>query len=160
MSPATEDILSAGDVIPDLSAGDKQGVLEELCGRAAARLGLDGAELTAEILGREALGSTGLGKGIAIPHARLAQLKRPFAMLARLRRSVEFDAIDARPVDIVVLLLMPAGDSAGQIGLLAGIARRLRDEAVLSQMREARGATDLRAAFLGTGQAIGTDRGP
>lgn len=148
--PAAAEMLSPGDVVVDLNAGDKQSVLEELCRRAAARLGLDGGALTAEILGRETLGSTGLGKGIAIPHARLAGLARPFVMLARLRRGVDFEAIDAEPVDIVVLLLMPAGDSAGQIGLLAAIARKLRDETVLSQLRAARTATDLRAAFLRT----------
>jgi PTS system nitrogen regulatory IIA component len=66
-----------------------------------------------EILKREQLGCTGIGGGIAIPHARLQNLKKPFGSMARLRKPIDYDAIDGDPVDIVFLLLLPT-DSGGE----------------------------------------------
>ncbi len=149
MQIPAEAILSVEDVFVDFAAPAKARLLEDLSGRAAARLGLEPSAVTAEILAREALGSTGVGKGVAIPHARLAGLVQPFAMLARLRRGIEFDAIDGEPVDVVILVLLPADQEAGQINVLAAIARKLRVEGVLARLRKARTAAELYETFLG-----------
>jgi PTS system nitrogen regulatory IIA component len=147
MGAAVADFLSPDDVFIDLAAPDKTRALQVLSYRAAAKLGLDESVVANEILGREALGSTGVGKGIAIPHARLSSLHRPFAMAARLKRAIEFDAIDGEPVDLVILLLMPDDHDAGQISLLAAIARKLRGEKVLTDLRKARSPTEIYEVF-------------
>ena len=86
--------------------------------------GLAADEVVREIAKREELGSTGVGNGVALPHARLTSLKAPFALLARLRHPIDFDAIDGEPVDIVVLLLIPeAGDGARAMRSPASPAR-------------------------------------
>ena len=114
---------------------DKPQLLGELAGRAATALSLDARALTAALLRREELGSTGLGGGIAIPHTRIPGLPRPFAVLAILRTPIQFDAIDGAPVDIVFLLLMP--DSGEALKALAGISRTLREPAILKALRAA-----------------------
>src|SRR5690242_14331335 len=121
------DLVTPGRVLTGLRAADKRGVIDALAGRAAAALGLDPAALCQELLVRERLGSTGVGKGVAIPHARLAGVATPYALLARLDRPVDFEAIDGRTVDLLCLLLLPAGAGKGQLGALACVARVLRD---------------------------------
>ena len=150
MGKAVVDFLSPDDVFIDLVASDKPQLLRELSRRAAARLGLDEASVTNEILNRESLGSTGVGNGVAIPHARLIGLINPFAILARLRRPIEFDAIDGKPVDLVFLLLMRGDNEVGQINVLAAVARKLRSPDTLTRLRNARNAPELY-------EAIGSD---
>jgi PTS system nitrogen regulatory IIA component len=82
------EFLSPAEVIVNASAPDKVRLLADLCCRAASTLKLDPGRITADILKREDLGSTGMGGGVAIPHARLADLKKPFGVLARLRRLI------------------------------------------------------------------------
>jgi nitrogen PTS system EIIA component len=139
------DLVAPGRVLTGLRAADKYGVIEALAGRAAMALGLDPAALCRELLERERLGSTGMGRGTAIPHARLAGIAVPYGLLARLERPVEFEAIDGRPVDLVCLLLLPAGAERGQLGALACVARAFRDEALLAALRRAQDPTALHA---------------
>jgi len=134
---AVADYLSPEDVFVDLVAPDKQRLLQVLAYRAANRLGLDENVVAADVLAREALGSTGVGKGVAIPHARLRALQKPFAMVARLKRPLDFDAIDGEPVDVVFLLLMPEDQASGQMNLMAAVARKLRTGDTLLSIRKA-----------------------
>ena len=99
--------------------------------------GLAADEVVREIAKREELGSTGVGNGVALPHARLTSLKTPFALLARLRHPIDFDAIDGEPVDIVVLLLLPEVDDSAKGNALACVARALRDAETLRKIRSA-----------------------
>jgi PTS system nitrogen regulatory IIA component len=122
-----EDFLSPADIVIDARASDKDALLRDLCSHAAARLNLDSDLVAEEILKREELGSSGTGSGIAIPHARIPDVERPSGVLARLRKAVAFDAIDGNPVDIAVLLLLPASADGKQINSLACAARSLRD---------------------------------
>jgi PTS system nitrogen regulatory IIA component len=131
------DFLSPAQVMIDVRASDKRCLLEQLSTQAAAEAGLSRDIVVREIAEREALGSTGVGNGVALPHARLPNLKAPFALFARLRHGIDFDAIDGEPVDIVVLLLLPeAGDSA-KGNALACVARALRDAETLRKVRSA-----------------------
>ncbi len=75
---------------------------------------------------------------MAIPHARFTELKKPFGILARLRKPIDFDAVDGRPVDIVFLLLAPTAPEGDQLNALACIARKLRDPRVVSDLRRAK----------------------
>ena len=99
----------------------------------------------AYLLKREALGSTGIGKGVAIPHARLPGLQRPFGIFAKLRQPIAFDAIDGQAVDIVFVLLLPAAAESDALGALALVARTLRSPETLARLRGAKTASDLYA---------------
>jgi nitrogen PTS system EIIA component len=138
-----KDFLSPSDVITDLRASNKTSVLQELARRAAAVLNMSADTISAELLKREQLGSTGMGDGIAIPHARVAGVKSPFGMLARLKEPVDFAAVDGQPVDLVFLLLLPASPDSGQLNVLACVARRLRDPRTLDRLRSASDGTAL-----------------
>ena len=133
------DFLAPSDVFVGMRSSDKTRLLEDLCRRAATILEVDADKITVAILKREQLGSTGLGGGVAIPHARIADVKTPFGILARLKSAIEFDAIDQRPVDLIFLLLLPTTPAAEQLNALALVARRLRDA---DTTRNARRATD------------------
>src|SRR5882757_577279 len=102
------DLLSPTEILIDVRASQKGPLLQELAARAAASLGLPADQVTSYLLKREDLGSTGIGNGIAIPHARLPELKRPYGLVAKLKQGIEFDAIDGQAVDVVFVLLLPA----------------------------------------------------
>jgi nitrogen PTS system EIIA component len=133
------DFLSPANVLPDVRATDKDRLLRDLSKWAASACQLDAALVSHEITKRERLGSTGMGEGIAIPHARFEGLSKPFGILARLRNPIDFASIDGKPVDIVFFLLLPAKAQGEQLTALASVARKLRDSEVASSLR---GATD------------------
>jgi PTS system nitrogen regulatory IIA component len=142
------EFLSPSDTVIDVRAQDKARLLNELCNRAATTLKLDADNVCAEILKREELGSTAVGGGVAIPHARLEHLAKPFGMLARLRKPIDFDAIDGQPVDLVFLLLLPNSAPAEQLSALATVARRLRDPVTVRELRRAVDNASVYAAFV------------
>jgi PTS system nitrogen regulatory IIA component len=143
-----EDFLAPDDVLFGLRMSGKLALLDALSRRAGESLDLPAADLLAALLRREELGSTGIGDGIAIPHARLEAVRRPHGIFARLREPIEFGAVDDRPVDLVVLLLLPAGPSADHLNALAAVARRLRDRETATAMRQARDAAGLHCLIL------------
>jgi PTS system nitrogen regulatory IIA component len=126
---------------------NKTQLLEDLCRRAASILKVDADKISADILKREELGSTGMGGGVAIPHARMADVKRPFGLLVRLKSAIEFDAIDRQPVDLVFLLLLPTASAGEQLNALALVARRLRDADTVCNARRATAPSGLYAAM-------------
>jgi PTS system nitrogen regulatory IIA component len=100
------------------------------------------------LLKREDLGSTGIGGGVAIPHARLPELHRPFGLLARLKQPIEFDSIDGQAVDLVFVFLLTAAAENGQLGALALVARTLRSQGVLDRLRRAKNASELHSVIF------------
>ena len=145
----TADFLSAANVFADFVASDKAQVLQELSNRAAAAAKLNGGAVSKAILKREELGSTGTGDGIGIPHARFPELKKPLGLLARLRKAIDFEAIDGKPVDIVFLLLLPDTAKGDQLNALASVARRLRNPETIIKIRSATDNGQLYRAFVG-----------
>ena len=137
------DFLSAADVTIDFAAVDKQTLLEELARKAGPIVDLGSVRLVCELQKREQLGSTGMGGGVAIPHARFQEINKPLAMLVRLKRPIDFDAVDGKPVDIVALLLLPDASNSDRLGALACIARKLRDPAIMKALRDARDVTQI-----------------
>jgi nitrogen PTS system EIIA component len=137
------DFLSSADVITDVAFADKQKLLEDLARRAATIVGMQPALILAELVKREQLGSTGMGGGVAIPHARFHQVSKPFAMLVRLKRPIAFDAVDDQPVDTIVLLLLPDAPNGERLGALACITRKLRDPAIMAALRRARDGAEI-----------------
>jgi PTS system nitrogen regulatory IIA component len=93
--------------------------------------------ILAELSKREELGSTGVGNGIAIPHARFPEIDKAFGMLLRLRQPIDFDALDGKPIDLVFLLLLPESTKGEQLTALACVARKLRSPAVTAALRHA-----------------------
>jgi PTS system nitrogen regulatory IIA component len=137
------EILSPSDVAIDVRARDKASLLKELAARAAAALNLQADAVASEIEKRDELGSTGLGGGISIPHARFREVKKPFGLLVRLSQPIEFEAIDGQPVDVIFLLLLPAASQLDQLNALAAVARKLRDADVLRKLRAANSSAEL-----------------
>lgn len=142
------DFLSPTEVLINIRAADKQQLLQELARRAAAVVNVPADRIASELLKREELGSTGMGDGVAIPHARFQELKIPFGLLAELKPPIKFDAIDGQPVDLVFILLLPAAAEGEQLGALAGVARKLRSGDDLTKIRRAKNASELYTALV------------
>jgi len=143
-----KEFLAPSDVFIGIRALNKTQLLEDLCRRAASILKVEAEKISADILKREELGSTGMGSGVAIPHARIADVKKPFGLLARLKSAIEYDAIDRQPVDLVFLLLLPTAPAGEQLNTLALVARRLRDANITRIARRATDASGLFAAVV------------
>lgn len=131
------DILSEESVIFCSDVTTKGELLQMLSARAAEQTGKDVGVILEAIENREALGSTGLGNGIAIPHGKLPELDGVTAVFARLSQPIDFGAIDDQPVDLVMMLLAPLGAGADHLRALALVARILRTEPVLARLRAA-----------------------
>ncbi len=144
-----DEFLAPEDALVGLRAASKRALLENLAGRASDRLAIAVDEILPALLRREDLGSTGVGDGVAMPHARLDAVRRPFGLLARLREPVAFEAVDDRPVDLVFLLLLPAGGESQNLNALACVARRLRAPETAAALRDARDAGALYARVGG-----------
>jgi len=129
------DLIGADAVLPAMKAASKKQVLHSLAARAAAITRTDEKAVLDALTQRERLGSTGVGGGIAIPHARLPGLEHIFGMFAHLSQPVDFESLDDQPVDLVFLMLAPDEAGADHLKALSRIARILRDPAVVSRLR-------------------------
>jgi len=129
------DLIEAKAILPALRANSKKQVLLLLAEKAAELTGLPEREVFDTILQRERLGSTGVGNGIAIPHGKLAGIKKITGLFARLENPVEFEALDDQPVDLVFLLLAPESAGADHLKALSRIARVLRDGSTVEKIR-------------------------
>jgi nitrogen PTS system EIIA component len=142
------DLLSPTDVMIDIRASNKRLLLQEFAAKAAISLGLLVDQVAPFLVKREELGSTGIGHGVAIPHARLPDLQKPYGLFAKLKQPIEFDAIDGQEVDIVFVLLLPAAAENGQLGPLALVARTLRAPEILARLRDAKNTYELYSAIV------------
>ena len=131
------DLIGPDQVVVGLKVAEKGQLLADLSRRAAAALSLPQSIVLQALLAREQLGSTGLGRGFALPHARLPQLSRVYALLARLARPIDYEAVDEKPVDLVVLLLTPESAANQHLATLAALSRPFREEAFVAQVRKA-----------------------
>jgi Phosphotransferase system mannitol/fructose-specific IIA domain (Ntr-type) len=131
------------DAVATIRAEGKQDILEQLAQRFSAVYALDIHHVRERIEERERLGSTGFGRGVAIPHARLDGLARPVAVFLRLEAPVAFDAADGLPVDLVFGLLSPEQAGAAHLHALAAISRMMRDETMHRALIEAPGTEAL-----------------
>ena len=139
------DLINSQAVVHRIKAQTKNEVLLALSEVAVAAYGVDLSATLESTLERERLGSTGVGEGVAIPHARLKGLQEPAAVLAVLDPPVDFDAPDGKPADIVVLLLSPEEAGADHLRALAKISRVLRKAEVRDGLRAARTAAAIHA---------------
>ncbi len=142
------DFIGPANVILGLAAPSKAKVIETIAKQAGAALGIPPEVIRDALLRRESLGSTGVGDGVAIPHAPVPGLVRPVGWLARLSKPIDYDAIDGLPVDIVLVLLTPAEAQKEHINVLACLARRLRSQDVLQSIRAANSPSQLHEALV------------
>ena len=137
------DLIELDRVVFAARASNKQQLLQDLASRAAVLLNLDAQTIFTALHAREELGSTGLGNGLALPHARIQGLDRLFGMFTRLNRPLHFDSVDGNPVDLVFLLLIPPAAGSEHLAALACISRYLRDKVFAARLRKAPSAAAL-----------------
>jgi nitrogen PTS system EIIA component len=129
------DILSEESVLIGTDISSKRDVLVQLSDKVAELTGHPAADVFDALNDREALGSTGLGNGIAVPHGKFAPLKSVIAVFLKLERPVDFDSVDDQPVDIIMMLLAPMGAGADHLKALARVARILRTDSTVDALR-------------------------
>lgn len=147
-----EDIITPERTFTDLEGTSKKRVLENAAGLIAQQAPeFTANELFDNLITRERLGSTAIGKGIAIPHCRAKHCNHIIGALFKLEEAVDFDAMDNEPVDIMFVLLVPEEASEEHLQLLSQIAQRFSDETVRDSMRDAQNKERLFAEFIGQG---------
>ena len=140
--------LSKEAIILEMKATSKESALRELAGVAATQCGRFTEEILYNVLlEREAVGSTGVGNGVAIPHGKIAGLDSILVCFGRSREGVDFDAIDNRPVHLFVLLLSPAATATEYLRALAGISRMLKHEGSRERLLESTSKEEIQALF-------------
>jgi nitrogen PTS system EIIA component len=132
------EILGADRVESDLTFTSKKKALEELSKLLAkGEPSVSSTDILASLAGREKLGSTGLGHGVAIPHGRMAGVESSVGAFMRLKHPLDYDAHDAHPVDLVFGLMVPQNANEEHLKHLAAIAEMFSDEAFCQKLREA-----------------------
>jgi PTS system nitrogen regulatory IIA component len=139
-----QDVVAPGAVVLEGGLWTRGRVLERAAALLAPATGLAAAALLSALNEREALGTTGFGGGTAVPHGRLAGLDGFHGALLLLAAPLDWGAVDAQPVDLVVALVGPEAAGAEHLKLLARVSRALRDGAFVAKMR---GATDAGALW-------------
>ena len=129
------DLITPDGIIAALKVKTKKQALQDLSDRAAVLTGANPRRIFEALLQRERLGSTGVGRGIAIPHGKISDIKQIFTLFARLDEKVDFEAMDGEPVDLIFLLLAPETAGADHLKALARISRLLRDPAAIEKLR-------------------------
>jgi PTS system nitrogen regulatory IIA component len=141
------EVLAPAAILPRVHASSKRQALQTLCDALAEAAGLDPRTVFDAVQLRERLSGTGMGEGVAIPHARVPGLDHPVGAFARFDPPVDFDALDGRPADLVFLLLAPEERGADHLKALAKVSRLLRKPDVRERLRAARGLDGLVAVF-------------
>jgi PTS system nitrogen regulatory IIA component len=144
------DLLSPSDILIDLQVASKRQALEILAHHAAQATALPERAVFEVLLDRERLGTTGVGRGIAIPHGKVPGLERLYGLLATLKAPIAYEAVDEQPVDLIFLLLAPEAAGAEHLKALARISRLLRDRGVCERLRAARTPAAALAILLDT----------
>ena len=159
--PRLSELLQAGGIFHDVPGSSKSDVLREFVQRLPLPPDYDRAFLLSVLEAREAMGSTGIGDGIAIPHVRnpiVLRVEEPFVTLGLLRQAIDFGAMDGQPVD--ALFLVVSATVPGHLAILAQLAFTLRDTSFRSLLRQHAPAADIldRIAVVENTQVTGDHR--
>jgi PTS system nitrogen regulatory IIA component len=141
-------LFHADGVLSDLHVSSKKQLFQEMATKLLETEALKGADIAcrdivAAAMERERLGSTGVGTGVALPHARIDGIDQVHVVFARLETAIDYDAIDERPVDLVALLLAPQDAGGAHLRALAKVSRRLRRQDMRQRLRTAPNAESL-----------------
>lgn len=129
------EILRPGAVRSLGQVTSKKRLFQELADLAQAEYKLNSSEVLDALQERESLGPTGVGQGVALPHARLHRLDRVVGLFVRLEKPLDFDAVDRKPVDLVLALLAPESGGVDHLKALALVSRTLRDADIRAKLR-------------------------
>ncbi|TBR44782.1 PTS fructose transporter subunit IIA [Marinomonas agarivorans] len=143
-----KDILQSELVFANQSMTSKKRVLEQVASIASNRLHCDKECVYDALLAREKLGSTGVGKGIAVPHCRLEAANKTAVVMLSLEKPVDFDSVDRTPVDLIFALIVPPHECETHLSTLAQIAELTQTEAQLEVLRNATSNKALYSALL------------
>ena len=150
MSIEISEILAADSILVGMTCQSKKDALDTL---AKAIASLDSATSQTEVfdclLARERLGSTGLGKGIAIPHGRLEAGKKTLAVFIQLQEAIDYDAVDKKPVDLLFALIVPEESTDEHLQILARLAEMFSDETRIEKLRASDSATEILSLLSG-----------
>lgn len=143
------DMMSSGAVASSLHVATKKALFHHFAQLAEREYGLNAPDVAERLIERERLGSTGFGKGVAIPHGKIDGLGHIVAMFARMNQPIDFEAIDDLPVDLVFCLLSPPDAGAEHLKALAQVSRWLRDPDFVAKLRGAGSDDAILALFAG-----------
>ncbi|MAP94755.1 MAG: transcriptional regulator [Ponticaulis sp.] len=138
------DLLKNGPVLPSINCSSAKQVFVQMAAAMEDCTGVPEREIVKAILERERLGSTAVGHGVVLPHARLPGIKGTIGGYARLVKPIDFDAVDEQPCDLVLMLLASDGDGADHLRALAQVARVMRQPDLRSDLRLAETEDDVR----------------
>ena len=144
-------MLSDRSFLVNFEASSKKNVLDELTKLAEKNFKIDSQNLLESLIKREKLGSTGVGNGIAIPHANCPNIDKPKVFVAILSNSLDFNANDDQPVDIIFLLLAPDNSGSEHLQALALVSRLLRNKELTTKLR---GCKNTESAFAVISQSV------
>ena len=130
-------LLSEGVILGSVASESRKQVLGALASAIGDKVGIDGRDIFDAVIERENLGSTSVGEGVAIPHARIPSLDKPVGAFVRLDEGVDFDAIDGRPCDLIFMLLAPHAAGADHLRALAQVSRTFRNADLRDALRAA-----------------------
>jgi len=139
------DLIAPDAILPRLLTTSRRQALQVMAETLAKSAGVDARAAFEAVLMRERLSGTGMGDGVAVPHAPVAGVKRPVAAFARLEPAQDFDALDGRPADLVFMLLAPIDKGADHLKALARVSRLLRRADLREKLRTARGGDEIYA---------------
>ena len=137
------DILPLTHILLDSDAGSKKRLFEQAGLLLETEAGVPRSEVFDCLFAREKLGSTGLGQGVAVPHGRLASLKKAAGVFIRTKEPVPFDAPDGKPVSLAVVLLVPEDAAATHLEVLSRPAARLYDKSLRERLMQAQDAAEV-----------------
>jgi nitrogen PTS system EIIA component len=141
------DLIAPEAILPRLPASSRRQALQAMTDALAKTQPVNARVAFEAVLIRERMAGTGMGEGVAIPHATIQGLAHPIGAFARLETPIEFDALDGRPADLVFMLLSPADRAADHLKALARVSRFFRRADLREKLRAARGADELSALF-------------
>lgn len=147
------ELLDRNAIALRVSAANKRQALAVIAEIAARNLGLDAGQILDALTEREQAGSTGVGYGVAAPHARLEGLSRMRGVFVRLDQPVEFEAVDDQPVDLIFALFAPPSAGTEHLRALARVSRLLRQAELREQLRQAHTADAIHALLVHDGGA-------
>ncbi len=142
-------LLDRRAINASVSVNSKRQALQVVADIAARQLGLDASDIHQALTERERLGSTGVGMGVAVPHAALPGLDRMYGVFIRLEEPIDYEAIDDMPVDLIFALLAPENAGTEHLRALAKVSRVLRQKDLREQLRAIENSDAIYALLTG-----------